>query len=288
MTASYGEHSPENQPTCPRHPDQVTYVSCQRCGRPTCAKCQVQAPVGVRCVDCAREFSKRAPVARTIGGAKVGRFTGTTTVTMWLIYLCVGMQVLAWIFSALPRALMFVPALGPDEPWRFITSAFVHGGLWHLALNMLALWMIGQGLEPVLGKVRYILLYLLSAFGGSVFVLLLASTTSMDWYTGAVGASGAIFGMFGALFVLNKKAKADMRAITILIAINLAYGFFVAGISWQAHLGGLITGAILAYGFITSAQRKWHWGAWATSAVVFVALVVAVIVKYSSVGLTLV
>ncbi|OKL54333.1 hypothetical protein BSZ39_04700 [Bowdeniella nasicola] len=288
MTHSYGEQHPALAPTCPRHPDQVTYVSCQRCGQPTCTKCQVQAPVGVRCVDCAREFNKRAPVKRTLGGAKVGGFTGTTQVTMGIIYLCVAVQLLGWVFPSLRQLLIFGPAIGASEPWRMLTSAFLHANLWHLALNMFALWMLGQGLEPILGKARFILLYLLSALGGSTFVLLLASPSSMDWVTGTVGASGAIFGLFGALFVLNKKAKADMRAITILIAVNLAYGFIVAGISWQAHIGGLVTGAIVGYGFIYSAQKKWAWGAWATAAGVAAALAAAVIVKYASVGVTLV
>ena len=285
MSTHYGESDEQYpKPRCPRHPDQVTYISCQRCGRPTCTKCQVSAPVGVRCVDCAKEYRRTKPVARTVAGARIAPTLGTTTATKTILWICIGAHLLSLLLPAVQRELMFVPALGAIQPWRFITSAFLHASFLHIALNMLALWMLGQGLEPVLGKARFVALYLLSAFGGSVAVLLLASPYRVDWFTGAVGASGAIFGMFGALFVLQKKADADLRAISILIAVNLAYGFIVSGVSWQAHVGGLVTGALVAYFFVLVAQRRWRWGAWALSAVVFALLVGASVLKYALVS----
>ncbi|MDO5701044.1 MAG: rhomboid family intramembrane serine protease [Bowdeniella nasicola] len=270
----------DGRPRCPRHPDVVTYISCQRCGRPTCPACQVQAAVGVHCIDCARAARSRRRLPRTRAGAPLTSSLGTLAVTKTIVGICVVMQLALMIVPAVSAQLMFVPALGVIQPWRFLSAAFVHGSLLHLGLNMLALWIVGQGLEPVLGRWRFTALFLLSALGGSVMVLWLASPTSVSWITGTVGASGALFGMFGAVFVLNKKANADMRAITILIVVNLAYGFLVANVAWQAHLGGLIVGALAVWGFIVSAQRRWKAGAASWTALLTVLLIAAAIAKY--------
>jgi membrane associated rhomboid family serine protease len=151
---------------------------------------------------------------------------------------------------------MFVPALALSEPWRFLTSAFLHspGFLLHIAFNMYALWLVGPYLEGLLGRARFAAVYLLSALGGSVGVLLLAVPTdeSGSWFRPVVGASGAVFGLWGALIVINRRLGRDSAGMIALIVINGVIGFFPnLNIAWQGHLGGLVTGvaaaAVIAY-----------------------------------------
>src|SRR5690349_14946211 len=128
------------------------------------------------------------------------------------------------------------------QPWRLITVLFVHGSFWHIALNMLALWMIGRSLEPLLGHGRFLTLYFLSGLGGSVAVALLAPGV---W---VVGASGAIFGLFGALLVIGRHIGANITSIAIIIGINLVIGFVPGfNVSWQAHVGGLLVGLLVSF-----------------------------------------
>ena len=128
-----------------------------------------------------------------------------------------------------------------------MTAAFLHspGQYLHIVFNMVALWFVGPTLENTLGRARYITLYLMSAVGGSVGSVLLASATH-SWATASVGASGAVFGLFGAILVISKRLGGDVRGILVLIGINLALGFVMANIAWQAHVGGLVTGGLLA------------------------------------------
>jgi membrane associated rhomboid family serine protease len=125
--------------------------------------------------------------------------------------------------------------------YRLFTSIFIHYSFFHILLNMISLLIISRLVEPVLGKWRYLAFFLVAGLGGSVACYLFTSPIAQS-----AGASGAIFGLFGGYFVLARRAKTDTSGILVLIAINLFYGFAVAGISWQAHIGGLITGAGLA------------------------------------------
>ena len=237
-------------PVCPRHPDQVSYVRCQRCHRPVCPTCQRPAAVGVQCVDCVAEGAKTVRQGRTVFGGQVTdgkpRLTfGIMGVTA-AVYL---LQMIAW--STTIGWLAFSPHVGDSEPWRFVTSALVHGSVFHIGINMYALFIIGSVLEPALGRARYLALYALGSIGGSVAVLLLASPTSTDWFRATVGASGAVFALFGALFVLQRRLGRSTNGLLILIGINFVFPFFYPNISWQGHLGGLVTGllagAVFAY-----------------------------------------
>jgi membrane associated rhomboid family serine protease len=127
------------------------------------------------------------------------------------------------------------------EWWRLLTSAFLHGSFLHIAFNMFVLFALGPTLERVLGHGRYLALYLLAALGGSV-----ASYVFSDIRTVSVGASGAIFGLMGALLVAGRRLKSDMRQVAILLGINVVIGFLAPGIDWRAHLGGLLVGALVA------------------------------------------
>lgn len=196
------------------------------------------------CVDCTTSPAKRMR-SRSFGAP----------VTTALIGLCVLVSVAEWVLPVF-QWFAFYPPVAYFEPWRFVTTAFLHSGLLHLAFNMMALYWLGQSLEPLMGTMRYIGLYLLSALGGTTFVLawVLVSPSSFDTVT--VGASGAVFGLFGAIFVLQKAVGADTRSILILLAINLGYGFIVPGISWQGHLGGLLVGMAVAWMLVTTDRPR--------------------------------
>ena len=243
----------EQVPVCPRHPDRESYVRCQRCNRPTCPECQRPAAVGIQCVDCVAEGARTVRQARTVfGGSPTD---GRPLATMTIIGICVVVFLGQQAVPGLGSRIAFVPALGQSEPWRFITSAFAHGGLMHIAFNMYALWVMGSYLEPMLGRARFVAIYVLSALGGSVMYLLLAAPTSIAdamagnygmWRTGAVGASGAVFGLFGAFLVLQRRLGRSAAGMYVIIGINAVIGFVLPNIAWQAHLGGFLTGAAAA------------------------------------------
>ena len=235
--------APADAPVCPRHPDRVAYVRCQRCDRPVCPACQVPSPVGVHCVDCTRQAQGRRRGPRTILG---GRPSADAMVTKTLIAVCAAVGLIQLIMPLVTTRFAFFPALALVEPWRFVTTAFLHASPMHLAFNMWALWVCGSVLEPVLGRWRFAALYGLSAVGGSTAIFLLSSPASSSWFTLTVGASGAVFGLFAALFVIQRRFGRDTSAIVGLLAINLVISVLGSGISWQGHLGGLLTGAAVS------------------------------------------
>lgn len=243
------EAAPAGPPVCPRHPDRVSYVRCQRCERPTCPQCQRPAAVGIHCVDCVREAARTAPQQRTAFGAPIR--AGGPVVTYTIVALTVASYLLQlFLGDTWVDALIFWPAGAQDEPYRFLTSALLHStggtfGLTHILFNMYALWLIGPVLERAFGRARFLALYALSVIGGHVLVLLIASPVELSWYTGVVGASGGIFGLFGALLIAQRRVGGDLRGITVLLVLNLVITFVVPGISWEGHLGGLVTGTAL-------------------------------------------
>jgi membrane associated rhomboid family serine protease len=273
-------------PVCPRHPDRVSYVRCQRCSRPVCPECQRPAAVGVQCVDCVREQAKTVRSTRTVFG---GNVTDTPVVSYTIIAICVVVFMLQTARPGLTRDIAFVPVLGESEPWRFLTSAFAHGSITHILFNMLALWMVGaQYLERLLGAARYAAVYLVSALGGSVVYLLMSSPPTNDfssrsmWLTPAVGASGAVFGLFGALLVLNRHLGRSSAGMYATIAINAVIGFVVPNVAWQAHLGGLVTGAALAAVISWTTPRERRRWQWPGVTVVIVVLVLVSVLKYAA------
>ncbi len=271
-------------PVCPRHPDRESYVRCQRCERPVCPECQRPAAVGVQCVDCVREQSRGMPTARTVFGGRAG--ADRPVVTQVIIGLCAVAFVLQFVGPQVTERFAFAPPLALSEPWRFLSAAFLHstGFLLHIAFNMYALWMVGPYLEGLFGRVRFTALYLVSAVGGSVGYFVLADPLSLrSWFQGAVGASGAVFGLFGALLVVNRRLGRDTGGIVALIAINGALGFVIQGIAWQAHLGGLLTGAAAAAVIAHAPRSRRDAVQTAGLVVIAVALLVLVAVKASSV-----
>ncbi|MDO5025234.1 MAG: rhomboid family intramembrane serine protease [Trueperella sp.] len=167
-------------------------------------------------------------------------------VTTAITVACVVLALAQWLLPQVGMELMFHPALADYQPYRYITSAFLHGGFWHIAFNMYALWILGTVLEPVLGKARFLALYLISAIAGNMTITLVASLTN-DWNVAAVGASGAIFGLFGVLLVAARTSKSNLNQLLVLLGINLVLSFVVPTISWESHIGGLLAGIVLAW-----------------------------------------
>jgi membrane associated rhomboid family serine protease len=244
---------------CYRHPDRPSLIRCQRCGRTICPACQTQAAVGVQCPECVREGreaanANRAPrAARFARAVRGGAAAGRPIVTFTLIGLNLVVFGLQWLTGqALTQAWIYAPALTASEPWRMVTSAFLHSPSFvlHIVFNMFALFSFGPALEQLLGRGRFAALYLISAFGGSVAVLLLG-----EYGQGVLGASGAVFGLMGAFLIIQRRLGGDVLQIAVIVAINLALGFFVSGISWQAHVGGLIAGAAVAAVYVATRTR---------------------------------
>lgn len=270
-------------PRCPRHPDTVTYVNCQRCGLPTCPECQRPAPVGVQCVGCVKKASDSQRRERTIYGGRATSGRPIVTITLMLICLALWLGELAsdTVFSE----LAFASFLGDTQPWRFITGAFLHdpNGPYHIALNMYTLWLVGGYLEPMLGRARYLVSYLLCALGGNVAWLWFSTPAAGEagsWYTAVVGASGAIFGLFGLLVLVNRDQQRDLRSIYIIVGINFAIGFILPGIAWQAHLGGFLVGLVCG-AVLTMLRAKQASLQWVMYFLIAVVLVVAAVVRYA-------
>lgn len=251
-------------PVCPRHPDRVAYVRCQRCGRPTCQECQRPATVGVHCVDCQKAATSQQRTIRTRFGGRAR--TGEPVVTWSIIATCAIVFALPYVLPdrlwiPLDNALIWAPA-PPwffDQPYRFVTTSLLHGSPWHLAFNMYALWLVGRQLEPLLGRLRFGALYLLSVIGGSAAYLLIGGLDAPP----AVGASGGVFGLFAAYAIFIRRIGGDPRQVLIIVAINIGIGFVIPRIAWEAHLGGLAIGALVAatFAYIPFREARKQWSA---------------------------
>lgn len=268
----------EQVPVCPRHRDRVSYVRCQRCEQPVCPECQRPAAVGVQCVDCVREQSKGTRSARTVFGGTAG--AGRPMVTQVIIGMCVALFALQYLSGdRVTLDLYFNPPRAIDQPYRFLTSAFLHSTSFvlHIAFNLYALWMVGPYLERLLGRAQFAVLYLLSAVGGSIGYFVLVTPFSANWESGALGASGAVFGLFGAWFVVNRKLGRDATGIVALVVINGVLGFLPgANIAWQAHLGGLVTGLLITavFAYLPRGRIAVRWAALGAVALLLLAVVV--------------
>ncbi|EEH64317.1 peptidase, S54 family [Gleimia coleocanis DSM 15436] len=284
---------------CYRHPREQAISKCKRCQRDTCLSCTIPTEVSTICAECAGEVSKplkiysggktQAPQpAAAVKTAKNKVFAKLGySVTNVIIAITVATSLLAMLIPAVGNFLFFNPILGYKEPWRFLTVMLVHGGLIHLALNMYSLYLVGNSLERVLGTYRYLALYVASGLGGSLAVLLWAMVSLDSFYHVTVGASGAIFGLFAAVYVVQRKSGMDARAMGILLAVNLALGFTISNVSWQGHLGGMIVGALMSLALLRFALPRPGWLASEVSrrthlvvAVTFILLVAAITAVY--------
>jgi membrane associated rhomboid family serine protease len=240
-------------PVCYRHPDRVTGLSCTRCGRSICVECSHDAAVGQLCPECAEPNDRHRVVTRR---QIIGRPSfATAPVSMGIIaftaviYLIGALSPEAerWLFVNLAQ---FNVLIGAGEWWRIFSAALLHASVMHILFNMYALYLFGPRLEQQVGSPAFAALYLASAGAGGAAAYVLLGTTST---TPLVGASGAIFGLFGAwIFVAWKMrntpgGRSMFTNLMVLLGINLALPLFIPNIAWEAHMGGLAAGFAIAY-----------------------------------------
>ncbi len=298
------EASPTAYP-CAWHPDRLTLIGCQRCGRPICPECANPAPVGFHCPDCtaAARANSQVRTVRSSRGVVAGLRAAPVTASL------IGLNILVWVavlltgsndsplidvLGLLPTAHCgmsdgvyvgvsqaaclaaqgtFFPGISDGAWWQLLTSAFLQIQPIHIGFNMLALWVLGPQLERFLGVARYAALYLVSALAGSVTVYWLADPTSTT-----LGASGAVFGLMGALFVVALRRGGDVKSVAVWLVINVVFTFTAgSAVSWQGHLGGLVGGAVTALIMVDLSRRGRL--AWAAVGIIAAALIILTIVR---------
>ncbi|MFI5616060.1 rhomboid family intramembrane serine protease [Streptomyces sp. NPDC051567] len=289
-------------PGCYRHPDRDTGIRCTRCERPICPECMISASVGFQCPECVREGSgtghrpalgplrrgQGSNAPRTLAGGVVAADPHLVTKVLIGINVAVFLAALAVPglviqLELLGRYVEFFGAplegVSTGQYHRLLTSVFLHVEWWHVISNMVALWIIGGPLEAALGRSRYLAVYLLSGLGGSALVYLLTAPN-----TATLGASGAVFGLLGATVVLVRRLRYEMRPVIIMVVLMLVLTFVPFGgaltVSWQAHVGGLVTGALLGAGMLSPATgRRRAFVQWGSCAAVFLLAVVVIMVR---------
>ncbi len=237
--------------TCYRHPDRRAGVSCQRCDRPICPSCMVQASVGFHCPDCTKQFVKANPTI-TVRSLDVQPIVTQGLIALnvlaFLAVLANGGTLMGGGGRISDNFALFgvgqftrggpLVGVAAGEWYRLVTSGFMHAGIIHIGMNMLVLWLVGAQLERVLGHARYLSLYVASLLAGS-FAVMLASPGNLT-----VGASGAIFGLFGAMFAFQRDRGINpmQSGLGGLIILNLVITFAIPGIAIAGHIGGLVGG----------------------------------------------
>ena len=233
--------------TCYRHPDRETYINCTRCGEFICADCMVSAPVGFQCVNCVNQTQQ--PKVRS-GFAVSSK--QLPIITKSLIGICVAVFLYSLISGGVNNMAfnygMLPAAINAGQWWRLLTAAFLHGSTLHILFNMYALYWLGPQLEHLLGRAKFLTLYLLAAIGGNVASYLFSAPNTLS-----VGASGAIFGLMTATIVIGRELRADVSQLVTLLILNVVIGFMSTAIDWRAHFGGALVGAVVG-NFYT--QRK--------------------------------
>ena len=267
--------TPAGVPTCYRHPDRETYVRCQRCEKPICPDCMRDAAVGFQCPDCIKEGAKTTRQGQAVYGGRRSADPRLTSMVLVGLNALVWLAIVAtgWTKSTLTDRIALLPTgrcSSVDDPgsyyprldverlcdaaadgrwfpgvsdgayYQLVTSMFAHEQIWHIGFNMLVLWFLGPQIEAVLGRARFLALYFVSGLAGSVCVY---------WFSGedtlTLGASGAIFGLMGALLVVAHKVRGDVQTIVGWLAINAVFTFLFPGVSWQGHLGGFLGGVLV-------------------------------------------
>ncbi|MEU6771657.1 rhomboid family intramembrane serine protease [Streptomyces sp. NPDC046759] len=290
--AAAGMHGTHRAPVCYRHPDRETGVRCARCERPICPECMVSASVGFQCPECVRGGSGTGhpPTAsrpRTLAGGTITADPRLLTkvliginLAVFLVQQAVGSSFTDH-FELIGRAqyYQFGPFEGVAEGqyYRLLTAMFLHSptNYTHILFNMLSLWWIGGPLEAALGRARYLTLYFVSGLAGSALTYLVA-----DPRLPSLGASGAIFGLFGATGVLMRRLNYDLRPLIALLVVNLIITFTPGfNIAWEAHIGGLVAGVAVGFAMIHAPRDKRTLVQYGACAVVLAVVVVLTLVR---------
>jgi membrane associated rhomboid family serine protease len=281
---------PAVAPVCYRHPDRETWIRCQRCDRPICPDCMTSASVGFQCPSCLKEGSRSTRSGRLPYGGSHSVNPALTSIGL------VGLNIAVWLsitasggatstlvdkLALLPQTTLYgnrdgttslVEGVSGGAYWQLATSAFSHVEVWHIGFNMLALYFLGPQLELILGRARFLAVYLLSGLAASTAVMWLSNEHGQT-----LGASGAIFGLMGALLVVGLKVRANVQQLLFWIGLNVVFTVTASSfISWQGHLGGLVGGALLAALVVYAPRQRraaFQWSALAVFALVCVVLV---------------
>jgi membrane associated rhomboid family serine protease len=245
-------------PPCGNHPDRAASVACAHCDKPICTDCMQQAPVGWQCPECIADGAKKTRVIRPFAGSDpnhtgiVGS-TNPTPVVIGLVVVCV----VVFVASGLGKASVINRFGGlshqvhqSDQYYRLFTSMFLHLSFLHIGSNMISLVIVGPAVEVMLGRSRFLSLSLVAGLGGSVASYLFSPANSVS-----AGASGAIIGVMGAYVVLAHNRRQPLGTVVALIAINLVIGF-TGNIDWRDHVGGLVVGILLAFGYDYAANLR--------------------------------
>jgi membrane associated rhomboid family serine protease len=266
---------------CYRHSDREAYISCQRCERLICPECMRDAAVGFQCPECIAEGRKSVRAPRTITGGAISMRAGAVSMVL------LGINVVAFILqmategninSVFQLGAMQGFAVADGDYWRLLTAAFLHAGFLHIAFNMYALYLFGPFVERALGTSRFVIAYLTMAVSSSVFVYWLTEPQ-----VATIGASGAVFGLFGLALVLLIRTRQDVRGLLVLLAIN-AFISLQGNISWQGHLGGFVTGVLLGAALAYAPRERRSVFQFAAFGLTWIAIVVAVVARTAQLG----
>ena len=261
---------------CYRHPDREAYISCQRCERLICPECMRDAAVGFQCPECIAEGRKSVRAPRTIVGGEISMRAGA--VSMVLLGINVVVYVLQMITEGRVNSVYQLGAMqgfavADGDYWRLLTAAFLHASILHIAFNMYALYLFGPFVERALGTTRFVIAYLTMAVASSVFVYWLTEPQ-----VATIGASGAVFGLFGLALVLLIRTGQDVRGLLVLLAIN-AFISLQGNISWQGHLGGFVTGVLLGVALAYAPRERRSAVQLAAFGLTWLGIVVAVVAR---------
>lgn len=297
-------------PTCYRHPGKETYIRCQRCDRPICPDCMRSAAVGFQCVNCIKEGSKATRSGRTAyGGQRSANPHLTSGVLVgingliWLMIAATGLRSSPLVdklglipvgrcavegggyypdvpgrvacLSNPPEPTHWIPGVADGSWWQLFTVMFTHVEIWHIAFNMLALWQLGPMLESAIGRTRFLALYFLSGLAASALIYGASPVHSQT-----VGASGAIFGLMGALLIVAVKVRGNVQQILYWIGANFVITFvFVRFISWQGHVGGFLGGLAIAAAIVYAPRSRRAMVQWSAMAVLAAAVAAAIVAR---------
>jgi membrane associated rhomboid family serine protease len=238
--------------TCYRHPNRETGVSCSSCGRPICPDCMTPTPVGMRCPECSRQKTKVRTAATLTSEPQLTYVLIAINVIAWLGMLASGAPISGVGGTVYQHGALYGPLVADGEWWRIITGGFLHAGILHIAFNMYFLYFLGTILEPMIGRLRFALIYVIALVGGSFGALLLSPNTP------TVGASGAVFGLMGAAIIAMRARGIDpwQSGLGVTLLLNLGITFLIPGIAIGGHIGGLIAGGIVGYLLFEVADRR--------------------------------
>jgi membrane associated rhomboid family serine protease len=238
--------------TCYRHPNRETGVACSSCGRPICPDCMTPTPVGMRCPECSRQKTKVRTAATLTSEPQLTYLLIAINVIAWLGMLASGAPISGVGGTVYQHGALYGPLVADGEWWRIITGGFLHAGILHIAFNMYFLYFLGTILEPMIGRLRFALIYVVALVGGSFGALLLSPNTP------TVGASGAVFGLMGAAIIAMRARGIDpwQSGLGVTLLLNLGITFLIPGIAIGGHIGGLIAGGIVGYLLFEVADRR--------------------------------